>query len=99
MIFCSRWSRPKLTGVLCDSHALVDAEDARPPTTLPPPTYVHTHTLAVISPTLTMFQGTRYREQPYFIVPNYYGHEEVVTWGQHCHNYTATNKSYAFPNR
>lgn len=47
----SRWSRPKLTGVLCcDSHELAAAEDARPPTTLPPPTYVHTYTLAVTSP-------------------------------------------------
>lgn len=47
----SRSSRPKLTGVLCcDSHELAAAEAARPPTTLPPPTYVHTYTLAVTSP-------------------------------------------------
>lgn len=52
----SRWSRPKLTAVLCcDSHEFVAAEDARPPTTLPPPTYVHTYTLAVTTPTLSMF--------------------------------------------
>lgn len=51
MIFVVAVTLPKLTGVLCcDSHEFVDAEDARPPTTLPPPTYVHTYTLAVAIP-------------------------------------------------
>lgn len=51
-----RGSRPKLTAVLCcDSHELGAAEGALPPTTLPPPTYAHTYTLAVATLTLTMF--------------------------------------------
>ncbi|CAD0196158.1 unnamed protein product [Chrysodeixis includens] len=47
-------------GVLCcDSHEFVDAEDARPPTTLPPPTYVHTYTLAVVIPYTDNVKETR----------------------------------------
>lgn len=66
MIFYTRCSLPKLTEVLCcDSHEFADAEDARPPTKLPPPTYVHTYTLAVIIPYTDNVHKTRVRRRRY----------------------------------
>lgn len=45
--WCSRRSRPKLTGVhCCDSHELVAAAARPPSAVLPPPTYAHTCTTA-----------------------------------------------------